>query len=225
MRRAGLCIDYVGKEIAPAQFVRHNYIEFVEEAGLLPFVIPITSRQRLIRESVREADVVIITGGGPGTNMRFAKCSLRRQNPKRYDFERAVIREAARSGKPIIGICRGAQMVAEVMGGRVSNLSKECIERHNRRRFTNRHIHKARLMEDTYLRNAMGADQISVYSLHQQAVELLPQGFRISARAVDGVIEAFESVNKKGRIVCMQFHPERLCRKNKAFLNILKKIR
>lgn len=126
----------------------------------------------------------------------------------RDDFEIALIRAARQRGLPMLGICRGCQIINVALGGTVRNLRKE-------QDVIDRHLvltgHPVDLDPDSNLAQALGVERLAkVVSLHGNAVAEPAPGVRIAATGPGDVIEAIEadSADRKGWIVGIQWHPE-----------------
>jgi putative glutamine amidotransferase len=155
-------------------------------------------------------DGVLLTGGGdvdpnlyggdPNTTMLVHRL--------RDDFEIALIRAASQRGLPILGICRGCQIINVALGGTVRNLRKE-------EDVKNLHLvlngHAVDLNPGTKLTETLGATHLAkVVSLHGNSVGKPAPGVKIAATGPGGVIEAIEanSAGQRGWIVGIQWHPE-----------------
>lgn len=124
-------------------------------------------------------------------------------NRSRDDFEIALIRESVALGLPVLGVCRGCQVLNVAFGGTLRNLrdDKELKEAH----FTFSG-HDVTLEADSRLAEALGVDRLeNVYSFHGQAVGELGDGVRAVAHG-PGVVEAIEV--EREWIVGVQWHPE-----------------
>ncbi len=126
----------------------------------------------------------------------------------RDDFEIALIHAAKRRGLPILGICRGCQILNVALGGKLRNLRKEDNVK-------GRHLslkrHSVEITPKSNLAEILGVTNLSkVISLHGQAVGTLGRGVRIAATGPGEVIEAIEadSASGKGWILGIQWHPE-----------------
>lgn len=188
-------------------YVGRTYIEAVINAGGIPVLIPQFEHMD-IKDIIENVDGLLFTGGGDAK--RFSKENLpglREQQPLRYDFEAELIKAAKDSKKPILGICRGFQMLIEVFGG---TLSDEVIEGH-KQKDPNGGVpwHKVNLSEGSFLYNIIGSKQWDVNSFHIQRVDMVPCLFKAAAIAEDGVIEAIECMDDMF-ILGTQFHPEEL---------------
>jgi putative glutamine amidotransferase len=130
----------------------------------------------------------------------------------RDSTEFAAFEKARREGVPVLGICRGMQLVNVALGGtlhqdipseRPSDVTHEVPGQDPERR-----DHKVELKPGTRLSEIARASEIEVNSRHHQAVERLAPGIDVSALAPDGLIEAFESASPW--LLAVQWHPENL---------------
>ncbi|WP_242656281.1 gamma-glutamyl-gamma-aminobutyrate hydrolase family protein [Desulfofundulus thermosubterraneus] len=133
---------------------------------------------------------------------------LKEQNPARYAYDYQLIAEALRRDMPVLGICRGHQMINEVTGG---SLCLRIPQPHPHRQTGSpaTPVHAVEIEPDTLVHRIVGERRLAVNSLHLQAVERVGPGMVVSARAEDGVIEAIES-KKHSFVLGVQFHPEKM---------------
>ena len=131
---------------------------------------------------------------------------------ERDAFELALCRHAVAMDKPILGICRGQQVLNVAMGGSlVVDIPSELPDaiRHSwwpgykRSRLS----HQVGVEEGSRLAGIMGGEEFMVNSLHHQSVKALGEGLKVAATAADGVIEALEMPGKRF-VVSVQWHPE-----------------
>ena len=126
-----------------------------------------------------------------------------------------VLQYAVDRGKPVFGICRGLQFINAFLGGTLYQDMKyqekatgTAVGEHAQR--FDRHMlsHTISIQPYTNLHEILGADLLKTNSMHHQSICRLGRGLEISARALDGTIEAIE--NKNGLIMAVQWHPEEL---------------
>ncbi len=129
-------------------------------------------------------------------------------DPERDRFELGVLDHAARHGLPVLGICRGAQLLNVHAGGTLfSDLRAQRVHTSNRGTLLPRkHVD---VIAGTRLAQLLGATTTRVNSLHHQAVDLCGQGLAIVARDRDGIAQAIEADQPPLR-VGVQWHPEYL---------------
>lgn len=151
---------------------------------------------------------VVITGGHDVDPVLYAQESkvLPHYDPDRDAFESAIIDDALARGLPLLGICRGAQLLNVRLGG---DLIQDL--RSHRRHTSNRRTifpMKTLLVEqDTRLFQLFGADRAKINSLHNQSIDRLGRDLEVSARDLDGIVQAVEDP-QRAYLLGVQWHPE-----------------
>jgi putative glutamine amidotransferase len=129
---------------------------------------------------------------------------LREQNPDRYDFESEIIKYALKMGTPLLGICRGYQMINELMGGSLDNLPGKA---HLKREAGAQPSHRIFIECETILYQAIQSEKAEVNSIHTQAIDQVGKGRKVTSYSKDKVIESMEGTTSQ-LILGLQFHPE-----------------
>lgn len=135
------------------------------------------------------------------------------QNPLRDRLDPALLKAFLPTGKPVLGVCRGLQMLNVHLGGTLHQDIKElqglC---HQGSVWQAKPSHDVALQEQSKLRAILDKDKLTVNSIHHQAADALGQGLQVAARSRDGIVEAIEL---EGHPFCLavQWHPEILFRK------------
>lgn len=194
------------------------YLRAVTVAGGYPIVLPAMPEE--LGPGLDMASGLLLIGGGDIEAKHIGKTNHPRArffNPLRDDFELAIIREARKRKMPMFGICRGHQMINVALGG---GLYQDIADEqgsdfeHYREDLPNDPVHAVAVAPDSCLASILGTTQLSVNSVHHQAVREPAPGLRASAWAPDGVIEGIESCSpESGFILGVQWHPERLVEK------------
>jgi putative glutamine amidotransferase len=121
------------------------------------------------------------------------------------ETELSMFRQARERDIPVLGICRGQQVINVAMGGSLV----QHLEGHEVRALGRSHLaHTIEVDPSSELGQAAGEHKVRVNSLHHQAIKKLGQGLQQSARGEDGTVEGVESDD--GLIVAVQCHPEEL---------------
>lgn len=182
----------------------------IHRAGAMPLMVPVPPPDADLTSAAEcvlaRVDGLLLTGGG-GAKIREGSGlpPLAAQQPRRYRFENILINRAAVMGIPIMGICRGHQMIAEVLGGSTRILVPPHAHLQEKPSWEPQHV--ITVESGSLLSRVCGNDPWEVTSFHRQAVGVVPPGFRVSAFSKDGVIEAIEALGETF-IVGLQFHPE-----------------
>jgi putative glutamine amidotransferase len=166
---------------------------------------------------LRECDGLLLSGGPDlhpvyfGKESDSARCEI---DLVRDTLELSLIKEAMAMNLPILGICRGEQILNVALGGSLI-IDIPCDYPDAITHQTpnpDSCYHDINLVQGTYLQSISGVMQGEVNSNHHQAVDRLADGLVASAYSADGIIEAFEwhENNKKPFMLAVQWHPERL---------------
>ena len=211
-------------EVLPAYCTGAHYLEQILAAGGVPVQLPILpgAGTETLAGMVCCCDGFLLPGGGDFFPEWYGQTLLPGLKTDTFsmDWERQkitleLVKAMAASGKPILGICLGMQVITIALGGDLyqdipSQIPSEIPHRGTIAKAEDRWKlwHTVRTSEGSLIRNLTGAGEISVNSFHHQAVKTPASGFRATAFAPDGVIETVESDNE--RILGIQWHPENL---------------
>ncbi|MEA3639268.1 MAG: gamma-glutamyl-gamma-aminobutyrate hydrolase family protein [Lamprobacter sp.] len=155
-----------------------------------------------------KADGVVITGGHDVDPVLYAAAPevKPKYDPERDALESAVIDRALERGLPLLGICRGAQLLNVRLGG---NLFQELRSRrkHTSNRWTIFPLKTLCIEPGTELQRLMGGDRARINSLHNQGIDRLGEGLIIAGRDLDGIVQAIEAPLRHC-VRGVQWHPE-----------------
>ena len=191
-----------------------GYYASILKAGGIPFIIPPFDDDNILINTLDNIDGLLLTGGGD-INPLFLKeepvKELHSINPRRDRQELLLARLAANRQIPVLGICRGIQVLNAALGGSlyqdIYSQAEGKLIKHSQDLDRAYASHTVRIEEDSLLAKIMGQTTLPVNSFHHQAVKEPAPGFRVSARATDGIIEAIESKEYKS-MLGVQWHPE-----------------
>lgn len=155
------------------------------------------------RNEPERCDVLLLPGGGDIHPRRYGQAlnGAAEIDEERDACELALVWAFAAAGKPVLGICRGLQVVNVAFGGTL----RQHIDGHSRS--MGRDTFHAVRTDDPLLRSLYG-ERFTVNSAHHQAIDRLGDGLRVIARAEDGTIEAVRHGSLP--VLAVQWHPERL---------------
>ncbi|WP_274362072.1 gamma-glutamyl-gamma-aminobutyrate hydrolase family protein [Paenibacillus thermotolerans] len=196
--------------------VHKSNIYAISDAGGAAFVLPNSSDRSTVLQLASMMDGLLLTGGGDIDPDLFGEephPMLGEITPERDAFETAMIEEMLRLDKPILGLCRGCQMLNVAIGG---DMYQDIYSQHegnllqHKQNAPVRHgSHWIEIEEHSLLHRIMNERRIRVNSFHHQAVRNIGSGFTASAVSGDGIIEAIES--KRHRFALgVQWHPEHM---------------
>jgi putative glutamine amidotransferase len=171
-----------------------------------------------LREIYEHLDGLLIPGGvdmDPQTYGEPVTPLCGTIDPARDATELQLVRWAAADGLPVLGLCRGAQVINVALGGSLyQDIASEVpgAEPHDlypTKGFERTHLaHAVDVLAGSRLRDALGESKAPVNSMHHQSVKRLGEGLVISATAPDGVVEAVEGTRNDAFLVGVQWHPE-----------------
>ena len=193
-----------------------TYVNSVKIAGGVPLVIPMTTDEDQINAILEAIDGLVMTGGEDIDPLKYfgeePNLHLGTIVPERDAFDVKLIRMAVAKGIPVLGICRGEQIMNVAFGGTLYQNAPR-----------NYATHSIDVEPNSLLYNQLGGvKKINVNSYHHQAVKDVAPGFRVTAYSKDGIVEAIE---KEGTdcVWGVQFHPEGFVSSgNTDFLGIFK---
>lgn len=191
-----------------------NYVTPLERVGLTPVLVTPAHSEEGIRALIGLCAGLVLTGGDDIDPARYGEDpipELGPVNPGRDLAELRALDEAARRDIPILGICRGHQLLNVYFGGTLCQdigVAMEEATSHMQTTPWGSHQHEVTVDPGTRLANAVGKERLEINSYHHQAIRELGAGLVATARADDGLIEGIESTGHRW-VVGVQWHPER----------------
>ena len=202
-----------------------GYYQSILEAGGSPVVVPPYGDAQALSALLDKLDGIVLSGGSDMNPLLVGEepiPQLHGINPERDVPELMLIRKAYDMQIPILGICRGIQMLAAALGGSVyqdlgvqyqdAPLIKHSQDLVREQASHTVFIERESMLGDIFRNSGLAGNENTVWNLpvnsfHHQAVRSTGSLFRVSARSSDGVIEAMESTEHKS-ILGVQWHPE-----------------
>jgi putative glutamine amidotransferase len=210
----------VSAEIPPSWVMSQRYILTLTAAGAIPWLIPLVDGDTL-RGIYDRLDGVFLPGGAdidPATYGADPHPLCDKTDRERDRVEVALAHWALEDEKPVLGVCRGMQLINVAAGGSLyQDIAEELpgALKHDYFPFRGQSFsrdylaHEVRVTGGTRLAHLMGAGALKVNSMHHQGVKTLGHGLLPTAVAPDGLIEAIEG-DRDGYLVAVQWHPEAL---------------
>lgn len=199
-----------------------KYVRTLTAAGAIPWVIPLLpDDEPILRGIYDRLDGVFLAGGvdiDPTSynEARHDKCGPSDRDRDRVEMQ--LVQWAAVDSKPVLGVCRGAQMLNVALGGSLyQDLAAEesAAIKHDyfpippANHTRDQLVHAVRIERGTKLRRIMGVDYAAVNSMHHQGIKTVAPGVTVNAVSPDGLVEGIEGAN--GRFALgLQWHPEEL---------------
>ena len=195
--------------------VRHTYIHAIEKTGGIPILFPLVDDDETIEHLVDICDGFFFTGGVDIDPRRYgeeASKNIGEIQEHRDELEFRVFQKVIKIAKPILAICRGAQLVNVALGGTLyqdipSEVRTNILHKQIEPVFSP--SHDVRILPNTPLYEVIKTEKMTANSFHHQAIKALGKGLEIMAVAQDGIIEAVYSPGSR-YIRAYQWHPERL---------------
>ena len=191
-----------------AAAVPSPYLECLRLAGARPLLLS-APEKGTAEESLQPFDGLVLIGGGDVDPSRYGQA----QHPDVYDVEAErdaleidLLLEADRRGMPVLGICRGLQVVNVAFGGTLHQHLPDvpALDRH--RAPPKGLMHEVKVDESSRLHAACGQSAMEASSWHHQGIDRLGEGLVAVAWSGDGLVEAIERT--EGWVVAVQWHPE-----------------
>lgn len=205
------------------QYIEQEIVSSVFRAGGSPLLIPFwedCEGAEPYSELLESFDGLLLTGGVDISPESYGEKAEKKEwegDPRRDRYEMGLFQEAQRREMPILGVCRGCQLINVAMGGSLyqdlSSKGSGGIQHRNQELYDSL-THQVSLKANSLLADLQGATVARVNSVHHQGIKELGKGLIPIAQAPDGVIEGVEGVNS-GFLLGVQWHPEWLPRESK----------
>jgi putative glutamine amidotransferase len=219
--RIGISVSFSHADSERALF-RGKTLHYVEEemalaiarSGAIPTPLLDLKSDEGAHLVLQGLDGVIFSGGADVSPLAYGEEPLHEDwhgDAVRDSYEFRLINAARALGLPMLGICRGAQIINVALGGSLyqdintqqpETLQHRCGERYDHL------VHLVHLVQPSWLEGLYTAPEILVNTVHHQAVKNLAPDLKPIAQAPDGITEAYERINEEEWIVGIQWHPE-----------------
>ena len=216
----------ISAEIPASWVMSQRYVLTLTTAGAIPWLIPLVDSETL-RGIYEALDGVFLPGGADIDPVSYGTAPhpmCDKTDRERDRVELALARWAIADGKPVLGVCRGMQLINVAAGGTLyqdlatqrPNGIKHDYFPFGGQSFARDYLaHEVRIAEDSRLARLFGPGPVKVNSMHHQGVRTLGAGLVATAHAPDGLIEAVEGPDAS-YLLAVQWHPEALTERDAA---------
>lgn len=205
-----------------------DYTQAVEATGGIPLVIPYPKDESSLAFLAARLDGLLLSGGediDPATFGEDPHYGLGTVVPERDRMEIALVQMMRAQGKPILGICRGLQVLNAALGGTLyQDIIREHKGRiqHSQKSARNHLSHRVKIEEGSKLAACFeGETMIKVNSFHHQAVKRVAPSMKAVAWDAEGLVEGIESTDDQF-VLAVQWHPENLWRDDDRVLGLFR---
>jgi putative glutamine amidotransferase len=210
-------------------YAEQSITHWVMSQDALPFLVPPPSAGShvTLRDLVAELDGLLLEGGSDVCPKSYGESPLKPEwngDYVRDQYEQALMRECIAQGKPVLGICRGAQLINVACGGTLYQDIETQIPgslNHRNWEIYDQNFHAIAIEPGSGLAKLYpGQSTAKINTVHHQAIKNLGKGLKIEARCpTDGVIEAVRLQSTQDYVVAVQWHPEFQDPKDKSLLD------
>lgn len=196
-------------------YVNREYLRSITDNGGLPLMLPVTLDDDAISKYVSLIDGLLLCGGEDVDPLTYGEEPLAKLgaiDPQRDAYEGRLIKAVHAAHKPILGICRGVQILNATYGGTIyQDLSYmpagQGTLKHMQAQLPAYGMHHVTITATSQLATYLAATKLTVNSFHHQTLHQIAPGFKVVATASDQVVEAIEST-EGGLQLGVQWHPE-----------------
>ena len=211
-------IDGIPPALPASWVMNQRYFMAATMVGAVPWMIPLLDDDlSTLREIYERLDGLLLPGGvdvNPEEYGEVVRPECGNLDPARDRVELQLVRWAMDDGKPVLGLCRGLQVINVASGGSLwQDLSSQnaAFQKHDyfpTSGYERDHLaHEVDLVAGTRLAHVLDSTRVSVNSMHHQGVKQVGRELVVSAVAQDGLVEALESADDSF-LVGVQWHPE-----------------
>ena len=194
-------------------WIHPEYVNRIEESGGIPVLLPLTSDRNILHQLASQLDGFLFTGG-PDVNPALYNEEMIPEctelSPQRDVLEQILFEEVTQLNKPILGICRGLQIINVLLGGSLYQdipTQYKITSEHRMELPYDRAVHSVTILPDTPFSALIPCKEIGVNSRHHQAIKDLAPALKSGALSEDGLIEAIYHPGMRF-ILATQWHPE-----------------
>ena len=201
--------------------VSNAYIEMLTKNDAIPILITPQMEMQRVNEIVEMIGGILFIGGEDIKQGYYDKELMVKEISKRDEIEIELYKQCKEKKIPILGVCRGLQIINVAEGGTLEEVPTKGSIKHTIDDDGFINYHDIYIEKDSSLKKIMKVDNYSVCSMHHQKIAKLGNNLKISAKSEDGVIEAIES-DDKSFVIAFQGHIEKNIKNFRKYDNVIK---
>ncbi len=187
------------------------FTQLVERAGAIPLIIPTFDAKDPVEPILDAVDGLVFVGGNDVAGFYFGEGPHPNSSYidwRRDDFELRLYKAARKRNLPVLGVCRGMQLINIAEGGDIyQDIPEDRVPYVRHRAYDDLlHVNYHRIFHRSGVMKELFGDEMVVNSFHHQGVRRVAEGFIATAFSADGQVEVIES--EDGNVIGVQFHPE-----------------
>lgn len=198
------------------KYMKSKYTKSLERAGAKVKWVELDDVNFAVKDAL-SCDGLLLPGGADIAPTMYGQTPIKecgKPNEIRDKAEPEIFNAFLKTGRPILAICRGIQLMNVVKGGTLKqDIKSEQTYKHMDFLSRSRSIHPVKIEKNSLLFNIVKADNIDVNSMHHQVIDKVGNDYKVTAKSADGYVEAIEL---EGYPFCMgvQWHPEHMSKKS-----------
>lgn len=208
---------------------RPTYLNALKAVGAVPVILPLKVLKEDLKQLAEAMDGFLFTGGPDVHPFLFGEetqANCGNVSPERDEMELSLLPLVMEKKKPVLGICRGIQVLNIAMGGDIwqdipSQVHRDFPIAHSQPFVYSSPSHRVRLTEGSQLARISGCCELKVNSMHHQAVRTIAPGLMAVGFSPDHLVEALEMPDYPF-FLGVQWHPEYLWEKDESALRLFK---
>lgn len=225
--RIGITTFCEPKPRKPFTSVSHNYVTSVILGGGIPVLIPILNSANDLEAYMDFIDGILLTGGEDVSPLEYGENPTNQISlvcKDRDVHEIRLFKMAWEKRIPVLGICRGLQLINVARGGSlfqdIGTQVPGSLGHDPENNPVDELYHNIKLEKDSRLHNIFKTSELEVNSFHHQAVKLIGEGLKAVAHSDEGIVEGIETIDDSRFVIGVQWHPEDLTIRYPKFVKL-----
>jgi putative glutamine amidotransferase len=209
-------------------YLEQSISSWLMNEGVLAYMIPAPTPNSpvALRDYAWDLDGLVLQGGSDVSPSTYGEKPLKPEwsgDPVRDRYEIELAKEFMACNKPVLGVCRGLQLINVLFGGTLyQDIESQVKGAKNHRNWEiyDQNFHEISFENDSKLARLHGSAKAKVNTVHHQGIKDLGKGLTVEARSTgDGIIEAVRGTDEEPYIFAVQWHPEFHDSKDRSLLD------